>query len=690
MLDQKGTELNVYVRDHEGLKAAATAGADSVTIGYFSSASYYGLDELEYSIAYAKVLGRKVYVSFSGQVLNSDLDRVLKDIANCISLNCDGILVSDIALAKAVARKNPELRVMISSNLTNSDSMNQVGDACMIVLPKELSREEIFRIRKKVDKGLMLKVFGSQCFAYEGECLFPGSKGKRCSRQCLKAMKKNNPWRTKDLCLLERIPEIVKAGLDAVCVDAYHLSSSHALEAVRIFRDALDERLKKDDVEKISLLTKNGFTEGFYSKSRSAIQRSKGIFLGTVEDGKLVLKDTLQKGEKIAFRDGYKTRIYKVSYMIKDGGKVQHGSAGDTIMINYEFFRNGVEIYKISLADQEFENLRLDMDMKLKLRIGAPAQLSLKAAGVDVKAAGEKDVEAANKTPLEKDIVQSNLGRLSNTPFRLKSLEFDMDDGAVIAYSEINRLKRTALRKLFESFLGRKDIQRLEPDKLPSRKSNSKPSVCVLVHDYEGVEEACSAGADLIYYDIFSHDVSEAMDYAKGCGIPIYLVTPRIIHESEIEHIKKLIEHYSPEGILVADIGLLSPKIKANKHLYTNLCLSNDLVLRYWDWPAVLPVGMDISELLDFNYSKAMVYAHGKAVLMTSKNEIKKNELNVKGKRYSVKRNPYGSTEIIETRVTSLLDYVPQLSQAGVSGFFLDLDDNVRRTIESFKQALES
>ena len=266
-------ELLAPAGDLEKLKMAVLYGADAVYLGgqCFSlraQATNFSPEEMAEGIAFAHAHGVKVYVTVNIYAHNQHLAGLETYLQELAALRVDAVIVSDpgvFALAKRVA---PELSLHISTqaSCTNYEAAlfwQQLG-AERIILAREVSLADCGEISKRAKIDLEIFIHGAVCMAYSGRCLLSSFLSKRsanlgdCAQPCrwqyrLEEAKRpgsffpieEDRWgsyifNSKDLCLLELLPEILFRGIASVKIEGRMKSAYYVANVVRVYREAID------------------------------------------------------------------------------------------------------------------------------------------------------------------------------------------------------------------------------------------------------------------------------------------------------------------------------------------------------------------------------------------------------------------------------------------------------------------
>lgn len=309
------TNLNAYTNiellapagDLEKLKFALHYGADAVYIGgeifglRVASKNFTHEDMVE-GVAFAHERNKKVYLTLNIIPHNEDineLDTYLEDIKD---IPFDAYILSDPGTFAAVKSLRPDMEIHLSTqaNTTNYRSAafwHQQGVA-RVILARELSLEEITSIRAKTPSTLEIEAFvhGAMCISYSGRCLISNYMAGRdankgaCAHPCrweYSLVEETRPgeyfpivedesgtyfFNSKDLCMIEHIPELVKSGLTSLKIEGRVKTAYYVATVVRAYRAALDHFLKEGEgyvynpewLEEIKKASHRDFTTGFY------------------------------------------------------------------------------------------------------------------------------------------------------------------------------------------------------------------------------------------------------------------------------------------------------------------------------------------------------------------------------------------------------------------------------------------
>ena len=353
-------ELLIPAGNLETLKTAVIYGADAVYIGgeAFSlraRADNFDKDTMTEAIAFAHEHGAKVYVTVNIFVHNYDIEAAKKYLNELKTIAPDALIISDPGLFTLARQICPEIDIHVSTQMNSTNYLDflfwQKQGARRVVNARELSLNELKEIREKIDEvdpSMEIESFihGAMCISYSGRCLLSGFMTGRsanlgaCTHPCrwnYYLMEEKRPgeyfpveenergtyiFNSKDLCMIEHIPELIDAGIDSFKVEGRMKTQLYVAVVARAYRKAIDDCLRDPELyrrniplykDEISKCTYREFTTGFYfGKPGSDAQiydsntyKKNYTFLGCVhelsEDGAALIeqKNKFSVGDEI-------------------------------------------------------------------------------------------------------------------------------------------------------------------------------------------------------------------------------------------------------------------------------------------------------------------------------------------------------------------------------------------------------
>ena len=332
----KKPELLLPAGSPDILITAVRYGADAVYLGgeafgLRAKAKNFSPEEMAEGIAFAHAPGAKVYVTANIFAHNEDLSEAAVYFRSLNELKPDGILISDPGMFLLAKENCPDVDLHISTQANNTNYMTykfwwELG-ATRVVCARELSLGEIKIIRENIPEKMEIESFihGAMCISYSGRCLlsnyFTGrdaNKGE-CTHPCrwkYAVMEETRPgeylpveenergtyiFNSKDLCMLEHIPELIDAGIDSFKIEGRMKTALYVATVARTYRRAIDDYFKdpalyESNMEyyrsEIRKCTYREFSTGFYFGKPTYENQiydantyaSEAVYLGTVEE----------------------------------------------------------------------------------------------------------------------------------------------------------------------------------------------------------------------------------------------------------------------------------------------------------------------------------------------------------------------------------------------------------------------
>ena len=311
MRERRKPELLIPASSLEVLKTAVIFGADAVYIGgeafgLRAKAKNFTSEEMASGIAFAHEHGVKVYVTANILAHNGDLDGAkvyFEELKNMKPDAPDALIISDPGMFMIAKEVWPEVEIHISTQANNTNYQTyqfwwQQG-ARRVVSARELSLEEIRQIRERIPEEMEIESFvhGAMCISYSGRCLlsnyFTGRDANQgaCTHPCrwkYAVVEEKRPgeylpvyenergtyiFNSKDLCMIEYIPELVEAGIDSLKIEGRMKTALYVATVARTYRKAIDDYFTSEETYRsnmewyraeIAKCTYRQFTTGFY------------------------------------------------------------------------------------------------------------------------------------------------------------------------------------------------------------------------------------------------------------------------------------------------------------------------------------------------------------------------------------------------------------------------------------------
>lgn len=304
----KKPEILSPAGDMECLEAALSFGADAVFLagklfGMRSAPKNFDNTQLKLACDKAHALGKKIYVTCNVLPRNRELEYLPDFLSYAQECGVDALIIADLGILEAAKRYAPKVARHISTqagvtNYATANALYNMG-ASRVVLAREIPLDEIAEMRAKIPSELEIECFvhGAMCVSFSGRCLISSYMTGRdanhgdCAQPCrwkYHLFEENREgqyfpveetsdgtylYNSRDLCMIEHIPELVRAGISSFKIEGRAKSAYYTAVTTNAYRHAVDDyfenlsddyRLKpwiKEELEKIS---HREYNTGFY------------------------------------------------------------------------------------------------------------------------------------------------------------------------------------------------------------------------------------------------------------------------------------------------------------------------------------------------------------------------------------------------------------------------------------------
>ncbi len=547
--------------DWKSFLVALKCGADVIYLGgkSFNARQYaenFSMDEIRNAVKLAHERGVEIYATVNTLVFDEELRDVTRYLEELGRVGVDAIIFQDLAVLE-LGKRLQGVKLIASTQTTthNLEAVRFLEKLGVhgVILARELSLEEIRQIRSGTRLWLEVFVHGALCFSYSGACLMSsiiggrsGNRG-RCAQPCRKRyalidssgkmLAEGHLLSTRDLCLVNRLGELVEIGVDGLKIEGRMRKPEYVAVTVSVYKHTLKNVLggRPHDgraVEKLSLVFNRGFTEGYLNSNpgREMMNYDRpdniGLEVGVVvgfRKGMLeveLLRDLrLGDGLEIMTREG------KVGFILNEfyvkGRRVDSAKVGETVSIPF----NG----KVNVGCRVFKTRDVQV-LKWVENIlrNSSAENSSTGQVSDIYCSAQKERNLTGSYRDDVNLQHSNLREEAfNSP--------QSDSGG--------------------------DVSQL--------------MISVSVGDLFSLKHAVDCGADRIIIggDYFKpkkvlsfEELGEGADYCREHGTEFILSTPRITRNSELSLISLSmgqIASLKPDGVLTGNYGTLNLFLEA-------------------------------------------------------------------------------------------------------------------------------
>mgnify|MGYP001953135740 CR=1 FL=1 len=294
-------ELLSPAGDFPSLMAALKSGADAVYVGLEgcnmrARAGNFRIGEVAEAAEIAHSYGAGLYVCTNTALRDSDVERLEKLFPELYSVGVDAVIASDLAAVELASECGLDVHVSVQANVTNTRTLRILGEmgATRAILSRELSLPEISDIAAESPIEIEVFVHGALCTAISGRCYLSSylyGRSANCG-DCLQPCRKR--WKLvsedgefdlevtpggdirsyilspRDLCMVEHIPELLDAGVDALKIEGRGRAADYVATVTSVYREAIDTYLSGDWsfdsswLERLEGVFNRGFGTGLY------------------------------------------------------------------------------------------------------------------------------------------------------------------------------------------------------------------------------------------------------------------------------------------------------------------------------------------------------------------------------------------------------------------------------------------
>ncbi len=508
-------ELIAPAGDRDCACAAVENGADAVYFGLSAGfnararAANFTPDQLPELLGYLHRRGVKGYVTLNTLVFANELSDLEETVRMVVAAGVDAVLVQDLGLARLIRAVCPELPLHASTQMTLTSAeclrvVESLGIA-RVVLPRELSLEDIAAIRRQTSVELEAFVHGALCVAYSGQCLTSESLGGRSANrgQCAQACRM--PYRLicdgkeldlgdrkyllspQDLAAYDLLPRLFEAGVSAFKIEGRLKAAEYVANITHQYRLAIDAALAgrpvaftSQQVEDMEVSFSRGFSHGWLEGCDhkglvpGLSSAKRGVYLGNVTSlvkGRIrvELASAIKRGDGVVFEGDRITnseqggRVYEV---FQHGRSLEEPATAGSVELA---FRHGaIDTARLWIGQKAWKTddpelnrrlrktfsggqprRRVALDLVVEAAVGMPLRISGQTEnGATVRLQSSDPLQEAIKHPLYTEVLAEQLGRLGGTTYELRCVEAKIDGRPMVPLSVLGKLRREMVEQL--------------------------------------------------------------------------------------------------------------------------------------------------------------------------------------------------------------------------------------------------
>ncbi|WP_297431489.1 U32 family peptidase [uncultured Cetobacterium sp.] len=691
----------------ERFHAAIKAGADEIYMGLKGfgarrNAVNLTLEEYKEALDYAHARGVKVFLTLNTIMMDVEIEAIAINLRELYKHGLDAVIVQDFGLAKFIKVNFPDLELHGSTQMTvanhiEANYLKSIGFE-RVVLPRELTFEEIKEIRQKSDIELEIFVSGALCISYSGNCYMSSFIGRRsgnrgmCAQPCRKKYTSNGDdegytLSPKDqLYGYDEIQKLKEIGIDSIKLEGRMKEPNYVFQTVNYYKELINGNNVE---EKSSQIFNRGYSTGYFYKDRKDIMNKSfashlGKNLGELNGKELKLKERIILGDGVTFlsKDYEKiggTYINRIDTKFEKNKR--EANSGETLILKdlpketkYVYRNYSKEISDLIESKMKTVDKKHAIDITFKGKIGEKAKITVSTLNnkfelIKVSLESENIIEQAKNKGTSQDIISEKLLEIGDTTFVGFVKNIEIDENIFLPISTLKQLKRDAVKILLEklvlSYRKESCSELIKLSKIESSEKNSILSAIVSTKEQKNILN--SYGVDKIYfkgYDVAREENLEKIDLSNKMATNLYQAlenkNPQITLGWNLNISNRYaFDHFS--NIEKIDTIIVSPEISYRR----------------------------LEEMGETKIKKAIL-AYGRPRAMYTELSLGNEEVKVieneQGDKFTIIKNDIGNSEIYLEKPLNILKDRKYLEKIGVSELVLEF---TTETAEEIKDILD-
>lgn len=694
----------------ERFYAAVKAGAQEIYMGLKGfgarrNAENFTLEEYKEALDYAHKRGVRIFLTLNTIMMEKEMDFLYENLKVLYEHGLDAVIVQDLGYFRYMKENFSDMEYHGSTQMTvgnhiEAEYLRKIGFK-RVVLPREMTFEEIKKIRENTSIELEIFVSGALCICYSGNCYMSSFIGSRsgnrgmCAQPCRKEYtdsKGNKGYflSPKDQLLgYDEIQKLKEIGIESIKIEGRMKDPNYVFETVEYYHQMVNE---KEVEERVSEVFNRGYSKGYFNGADTSLINKNysynlGKEIGLIFGKELKLKDRVVLGDGIIYlsKDFEKLGGGYLNKIEVKGSKELRKSAeaGETIFLK-DVPRGSKYIFRsfAKEVNDDIENKLKKYDQKLDItgeffgNLGEKPLLKLEAVNnqgkkIQVEKVGENEVEAAVKKAATPEEIIEKLKESGESTFNITEIECHISEGIFLPVSVIKSLRRAAtaeLEKFIVESYRRKSGNRYQ---LPYEEDIEREIILSVITSNTAQEKIVKEyGIEKIYrrgYDIAREGMLKEQNLDSKLASNLYQLIKNKNNDVTVNWNLNISNRYTIEELAKlgkAETVILSPEISFEK---------------------IKEIGKTSLRKAILGYSK-LKGMYVEIALFDKNREVLENS---EGDRFTVIKNSIGNSEIFFERPLNILNDMEKMKKLCIDEivieFTTETPEEVREVLNNIK-----
>lgn len=694
----------------ERFYAAVKAGAQEIYMGLKGfgarrNAENFTLEEYKEALDYAHKRGVRIFLTLNTIMMEKEMDFLYENLKVLYEHGLDAVIVQDLGYFRYMKENFPDMEYHGSTQMTvgnhiEVEYLRKIGFK-RVVLPREMTFEEIKKIRENTSIELEIFVSGALCICYSGNCYMSSFIGSRsgnrgmCAQPCRKEYtdsKGNKGYflSPKDQLLgYDEIQKLKEIGIESIKIEGRMKDPNYVFETVEYYHQMINE---KEVEERVSEVFNRGYSKGYFNGADTSLINKNysynlGKEIGLIFGKELKLKDRVVLGDGIIYlsKDFEKLGGGYLNKIEVKGSKELRKSAeaGETIFLK-DVPRGSKYIFRsfAKEVNDDIENKLKKYNQKLDItgeffgNLGEKPLLKLEAVNnqgkkIQVEKVGENEVEAAVKKAATPEEIIEKLKESGESTFNITEIECHISEGIFLPVSVIKSLRRAAtaeLEKFIVESYRRKSGNRYQ---LPYEEDIEREIILSVITSNTAQEKIVKEyGIEKIYrrgYDIAREGMLKEQNLDSKLASNLYQLIKNKNNDVTVNWNLNISNRYTIEELAKlgkAETVILSPEISFEK---------------------IKEIGKTSLRKAILGYSK-LKGMYVEIALFDKNREVLENS---EGDRFTVIKNSIGNSEIFFERPLNILNDMEKMKKLYIDEivieFTTETPEEVREVLNNIK-----